>query len=154
MLPMHMHACMFSHVWLCDSTDCSLPGSSGILQAIILEWVAFPFSRGSLQPIDWTPGLNPGLLHCRQILYCLSHKGNPKYVVRKGWIHMVLQQKLHYSRNLLGSSLYFFCQILLYICLKLTIWFSLGSLVSMNKWYFSFSTSVCELLSFCLLNRD
>ena len=26
----------------------------GILQAIILEWVAFPFSRGSSQPRDWT----------------------------------------------------------------------------------------------------
>ena len=32
--------------------DCSPPGSSvhGILQARILEWVAFPFSRGSSQP--------------------------------------------------------------------------------------------------------
>ena len=46
--------------------DCSLPSSSvhGILQARILEWVAIPFSRGS----------NPGLLHCRQILYHLSHQ--------------------------------------------------------------------------------
>ena len=26
----------------------------GILQARILEWVAFPFSRGSSQPKDWT----------------------------------------------------------------------------------------------------
>ena len=34
---------------LCDSVDCSLPGSSiqGILQARILEWVAISFSRGS-----------------------------------------------------------------------------------------------------------
>ena len=34
---------------LCDSTDCSPPGSSvlGILQARILEWVAMLFSRGS-----------------------------------------------------------------------------------------------------------
>ena len=32
-----------------NSLDCSLPGSSvhGILQERILEWVAFPFSRGS-----------------------------------------------------------------------------------------------------------
>ena len=38
--------------------DCSLPGSSvhGILQARILEWVAFPFSRGSSQPRDQTQG--------------------------------------------------------------------------------------------------
>ena len=40
----------------------------GILQARILEWVAFPFSRVS----------NPGLPHCRWILYQLSHKGNPR----------------------------------------------------------------------------
>ena len=34
---------------LCNPMDCSLPGSSvlEILQAIILEWVAVPFSRGS-----------------------------------------------------------------------------------------------------------
>ena len=40
---------------LCDSMDYSLPGSSvhGILQARILEWVAFPFSRRSSQPRDW-----------------------------------------------------------------------------------------------------
>jgi len=28
----------------------------GILQARILEWVAFPFSRESSQPKNWTPG--------------------------------------------------------------------------------------------------
>ena len=80
----------------------------GILQARILEWVAFPFSRRSSQPRDWTQvscnagrfflpaepqgkpkntgvgslsllqqifptqGLNPGLPHCRWILYQLS----------------------------------------------------------------------------------
>ena len=39
---------------LCDPMDCSLPGSSvhGILQARILEWVAFPSSRWSSQPRD------------------------------------------------------------------------------------------------------
>ena len=41
---------------LCNTMDCSLPGSSahGILQARILEWVAIPFSRGSSWPRDWT----------------------------------------------------------------------------------------------------
>ena len=39
-----------------DPMDCSPPGSSvhGILQARILELVAFSFSRGSPQPRDWT----------------------------------------------------------------------------------------------------
>ena len=41
---------------LCDSMDCSLPGSSlhGILQARVLEWVAISFSKGSSRPRDWT----------------------------------------------------------------------------------------------------
>ena len=40
---------------LCESMDCSLPGSSvhGILQARLLEWVAILFSRGSSWPKDW-----------------------------------------------------------------------------------------------------
>ena len=44
------------YLTLCDPTDCSPPGSSvhGILQARILEWIAFSFSRGSSQPRDWT----------------------------------------------------------------------------------------------------
>ena len=42
----------FSHIWLCDPMDHSLPGSSvhGIYQA----WVAIPISRGSSQPMDQT----------------------------------------------------------------------------------------------------
>ena len=41
---------------LCDPTDCGLPGSSvhGIFPAIVLEWIAISFSRGSSQPRDWT----------------------------------------------------------------------------------------------------
>ena len=89
--------------------DCTV---LGILQARILQRVAFPFSRdlpnpeieprsptlradylpaepqgkpkntgvGSLsllQEIFPTQGLNPGLLHCRQILYQLSYQGSP-----------------------------------------------------------------------------
>ena len=57
--------------------DCSPPGFSvhGILQVRILEWVAISFSRGS--SIFPTQGSNPGLPHCRQILYHLSHLGSP-----------------------------------------------------------------------------
>ena len=58
---------------LCDPRDCSLPGFSAhlILQVKIHEWVAISFSRG----IFMTQGSNLGLLHCRQILYYLSHLG-------------------------------------------------------------------------------
>ena len=58
---------------LCNSMDCSPPGSSvhGILQERILEWAVFPLSRGSSQPRDRTQ------VSCRQILYHLSHQGSP-----------------------------------------------------------------------------
>ena len=52
---------------VCDPADYT---AHGILQARILEWVIFPFSRGSSQ----TQGSNLGLLHCRRILYRLSHQ--------------------------------------------------------------------------------
>ena len=116
---------------LCDPMDFTV---HGILQARILEWVTFPFSRGSSQPRDWTQvshiadefftswatrepqvgfkskiywnvswspcflrgmgkntrvgchsllqeifptqGSNPGVQHCRQVLYRLSHQGS------------------------------------------------------------------------------
>ena len=55
--------------------DSSLSGSSvhGIFQAIVLEWTAISFSRGVFP----TQGWNPGLPHCRQTLYHLSHQGSP-----------------------------------------------------------------------------
>ena len=48
--------------------DGRLPGSSvhGISQARVLEWVSISFQ-----------GSNPGLRHCRQMLYRLSHQESP-----------------------------------------------------------------------------
>ena len=62
---------------LCNPSDCSPPGSSvhEILRARILEWLPF-----------LTQGLsNPGLLHCKQILYQLSCLGNPSII----WIFWI-----------------------------------------------------------------
>ena len=63
---------------ICDPMDCSPPGSSVhvIQKARILKWVTIHFSRVS----SWSKGSNQGLLHCRQILYCLSLEGSPKYI--------------------------------------------------------------------------
>ena len=49
-----VHVC--AQLCLCDSMDCSPPGSSvhGIFQARILEWVAISYSRGSSRPRDQT----------------------------------------------------------------------------------------------------
>ena len=59
-------------VSLCNSMDCSPPGSSvrGVLQARMLESIAISFSRDLPNP-----GIEPGLLwllYCRQILHHLS----------------------------------------------------------------------------------
>ena len=59
---------------LCDSIDCSLPGSSVhvIFQARILEWIAIPYPRGS----SLTQGLNPyvlSLLHWQEDSLPLCH---------------------------------------------------------------------------------
>ena len=69
-----------SFLSLCEPVGCSLqaPLSTGILQEGILEWAATPSSRGSFQPINW----NLGFLHCRWILYHLSHQGSPKILER------------------------------------------------------------------------
>ena len=64
---------------LCNPMDCSPSGFSvcGIFQGRILEWGAIPLRQG----IFLTQGLNLGLLHCRQILYCLSHQGSSFFLI-------------------------------------------------------------------------
>ena len=66
---------------LCNPMDCSLPGFSvhGDFPGKNTEVGCHPL----LQGIFPTLGLNPGLLYCGQILYCLSHQGNPR--ILSGW---------------------------------------------------------------------
>ena len=79
---------------LCDPMDHTV---HGILQARILEWVAFPFSK-VIFPIQ---GLNPGLPHCRRILYQLSHKGNPRILE---WVTYSFSSRSSQPRNQTGVS--------------------------------------------------
>ena len=74
---LYIHLCCamlsnFSCVWLCDSTDCSLLGSSvhGISQTRILGWVAISFSRGSSWCRDRTC---VSYVSCIVCIYILSH---------------------------------------------------------------------------------
>ena len=62
---------------LCDPKDYSSSGSSvhGISQARITGMGGYSL----LQGIFPTQGSNPHLLHCRQILYQLSHKGSKRF---------------------------------------------------------------------------
>ena len=65
-----------SYQTLCDCMDCSPPGSS-IHGDSPGKNTGVGF-HALLQGIFATQGLNPGLLHCRLILYHLSHQGSPR----------------------------------------------------------------------------
>ena len=71
----------YSSLWK-ESESCSVSSDSLWLHALYSPW-NFPGqntgvgSLSLLQGIFPTQGSNPGLLHCRRILYQLSHKGNP-----------------------------------------------------------------------------
>ena len=79
---------------LCNPKDCTV---HGILQATILEWVAVPFSRG-IFPMQ---GSNPGLPHCRRILYQLSHKGSLRILE---WVAYPFSSGSSPPRNWTGVS--------------------------------------------------
>ena len=64
-----------SYPTLCDPTDCSPPGSSVHGDSPSRNTgVGYHFLLQGIFPIH---GWNPGLPHCRQILYHLSHQGRP-----------------------------------------------------------------------------
>ena len=87
---------------LCGSMDCSLLGScvhgdspgknTGVAFHALLQG---PF------PIQ---GSNPGLPHCRQILYCLSHQGSPTVVGLDNSFNR-FDKRLHKEWEFLGSCL-------------------------------------------------
>ena len=56
-------------------------------------------SHSLLQVIFPTQGLNPGLPHCRRILYQLSHKGSPR---RLQWVAYPFSRRSSRSRNQTG----------------------------------------------------
>ena len=84
---------------LCDHTHCSPPGSS--------VHGDFPGKNTGvgchalLQEIFPTQGSNPGLLHCRQILYYLSHQGSPRIVE---WVANPFCRGSSWPRNWTGVS--------------------------------------------------
>jgi len=53
-----------------------------------------------LQGIFPTQGSKPGLLHCRQILYQLSHKGSPRILE---WVAYPISSRSSQPRNQTGS---------------------------------------------------
>ena len=88
--------CLVAQLWLslCDPMDCSPPGSSihrhspGKNSGVGCHSV--------LQGIFLTQGLNSGLPHCRQILYCLSHQGSPRILE---WVTCPFSMGFSWPRN-------------------------------------------------------
>ena len=81
---------------LCDSMDCSPPGSSvhGILQATILEWVAMSSSRGSSHPgIKPTSPASPALA---SKFFTTVSPGKPGYCTAIFYFTMVTMVWLHF----------------------------------------------------------
>ena len=84
--------------------DCSPPGSSvdGILQEIILDWIAMPFSRGSSQPRGRTC---LSYVSCigRWVLFQTNISGRRSQQQR----HMALKTISHiYPQTVVNSTLY------------------------------------------------
>ena len=65
-----------SRVWLCDPMDHSPPGSS--VHGDSPSKNPGVGCQALLQGFFLIQGLNPGLPHCRWILYSLSHEGSPR----------------------------------------------------------------------------
>ena len=74
---------MYVYLYTCifESESCSVVPDS-LQPHGISPWSSPGWNTGVgsllLQRIFPTQGLNPGLLHCKQILYQLNHKGSPR----------------------------------------------------------------------------
>ena len=92
---------------LCDPTDYTSPWDSPGQNTGV-------GSLSLLQEIFTTQGSNPGLLHCRPILYQLSHKGSPRGDNRDTQIYLLylcaqkktfwVEVSVHHIRYLLIAS--------------------------------------------------
>ena len=99
--------CALRYVWLCDSMDCGLPGSSihEISQARTLQCVAISFFRASSQSRDQTESswIAGRLLHCRRILYQTELWGKTIHCIVKDNSASVSCSHLHIQRKDLSS---------------------------------------------------
>ena len=97
------HAQLFETPW---TAAWQAPLSMGILQARILEWAAYALLQGIIS----TQGSNPGLPHCRWILYCLSHQGSPRQAVYLKAYTCGFRVRFSLYLNLLSAS-YLLCKL-------------------------------------------
>ena len=85
---------LLSHVWLSATpwiySLWNSPGQNTGMGSLSLLQGIFP-----------TQGSNPGLPHCRRILYCLSHQGNPRILE---WVAYPFSRRSSWSRHRTGVS--------------------------------------------------
>ena len=79
--------------------DCSTPSSS--VHGISPGKNTGVGCHALLQGIFPTQGSNPGLLHCRRILYHLSHWGSPRIL---GWVTYPFSRGTSWPKNWTGIS--------------------------------------------------
>ena len=79
---------------LCDPMDYTV---HGILQARKLEWVSFPFSRGSSQPRDWTQVFHIAGRWASHFFYQLNRKGRRELSLCH--FHMILWSNLYFINS-------------------------------------------------------
>ena len=76
----HAQSCLT----LCDTMDCSLPGSSvhGVSQARIPVWVAVSSSRGSARPRDWNCVSRVSCIGRWVLFYCATWEALIRWLVK------------------------------------------------------------------------
>ena len=92
--------------WKCESESCSVVSDSLWPHGLYSLWNSPGHNTGVgsfslLQGIFPTQGLNAGLLHCRRILYQLSHQGSPRILE---WIAYPFSRGSSWPRNQTGVS--------------------------------------------------
>ena len=97
-----------NHVELgeCDCESCSVVSDSLQPHGLYSPWNSPGQNTGVgnlslLQGIFPTQGLNPGLPHCKWILYHLSHKGSPRILE---WVVYPFSSRSSWCRNWAGVS--------------------------------------------------
>ena len=98
----HMPACSIAQscATLHNPMDCSLPGSSSMGGDSPCKNTGVG-CHALVQGIFPTQGLNPGIPHCRRILYCLSHQGSPRILE---WVAHPFSRGSSWPRNWTGVS--------------------------------------------------
>ena len=130
---------------LCDPMDYT---DHGILQARV-------GSCSLLQGIFPTQGLNPGLPHCRQILYQLSHQGSPRLLE---WVAYPFSGRSSHPGIERGSILYqLHCrQILHQLNYGLPIYFLDGNFLMNTSFTFDWIHFLIfkNFYAFCVLSKN